>query len=178
MSIPIISIFAGGDYDTHVREAAAVIRSGGIAVLPTETVYGAAGLLNNEGTRGRLSVLRGGDALRPFTLHLACPEDAFAYIGDVGQFGRRMVRKLSPGPVGLVFDVPAERRAEVAKSLGVAESSLYDQKGITLRCPEHVVATDVLGAVSGPVVLTATPPDGGSSWSADAPPRNWRTKWI
>jgi L-threonylcarbamoyladenylate synthase len=165
MSIPIISILSGGDYDAHVRHGAEVIRSGGIAVLPTETVYGAAGLLNHQGVRERLSALRGGDPLRPFTLHLARPEDSFAYLGDVNEFGRRMVRKLWPGPVGLVFDVPAERRAEVAKSLGVPESALYDQNAITLRCPEHVVATDILDAVSGPVVLTATAPEGALPWS-------------
>ncbi len=165
MSVPIISIFSAGDYNAHVGRGADLISSGGIAILPTETVYGAAGLLTHEGARARLTALRGGDASRPFTIHLARPEDAFAYVGKVGEFGQRMVRKLWPGPVGLVFDVPPARRAEVANSLGVPESALYDDAGITLRCPEHVVATDVLGAVTGPVALTASPLGGTMSWS-------------
>jgi L-threonylcarbamoyladenylate synthase len=165
MPIPIISIFSGGDYDAQVRRGAEAIRAGGIVVLPTETVYGAAGLLTHEGARRRLTALRGGDAIRPFTIHLARPDDAFAYLGEVGEFGRRVVRKLWPGPVSLVFDVQAERRAEVAGSLGIHEGAIYDEKGITLRCPEHVVAMDVLGAVDGPVVLTATRADSASAWS-------------
>lgn len=165
MSIPIISIFSGGDYDAQVLRGAELIGAGGIAILPTETVYGAAGLLNHDGARARLTALRAGDATRPFTIHLARPDDAFAYLGEVGEFGRRVVRKLWPGPVGLMFDVPAARRAEVAKSLGVPESAIYDETGITLRCPEHVVATDVLDAVSGPVALTATPSDWALSWA-------------
>jgi protein-tyrosine phosphatase len=165
MSIPIISIFSGGDYDAYVHRGAELIRAGGVAVLPTETVYGAAGLLNHEGARKRLTALRGGDADRPFTVHLAQPEDAFSYLGEIGDFGRRLVRKLWPGPVALVFDVPAKRRVEVAGSLGVGEGALYDEKGITLRCPEHVVAMDVLNAVAGPVVLTATRADPSAPWS-------------
>jgi L-threonylcarbamoyladenylate synthase len=164
MSIPVISIFSGGDYDADVHRGAEVVGSGGIVILPTETVYGAAGLLSDKNVRERLSILRGGDADRPFTLHLARAEDAFAYLGNVGEFGRRMVRKLWPGPVGLVFDVPAERREEIAASLQVPESALYDQGRITLRCPEHVVAIDILEEVSAPVVLTAATPDGNSSW--------------
>ena len=64
------------------------------------------------------------------------------------------LRKLWPGPVGLVFDVPEERRRQVAAELRVAESDLYDGGTITLRCPDHIVATDVLSAVEGPVAMT------------------------
>jgi L-threonylcarbamoyladenylate synthase len=165
MPIPVISILAGGDYDAHVLRGAELIRSGGVAVLPTETVYGAAGLLNSETARKKLIALRGGDASRPWTIHLAHADDAFAYLGDVAEFGRRLLRKLWPGPVALVFDVPADRRAEVAKSLGVSEEAIYSDGAITLRCPEHVVATDVLSAVDGPVVLTAAQADSSAGWS-------------
>ena len=111
MSIPIISIFSGGDYDAHILRGADLIGAGGIAILPTETVYGAAGLLNHDGARSRLTALRGGDAARPFTIHLARPEDAYAYLGDVGEFGRRMVRKLWPGPVEVMAIKVLRRQA-------------------------------------------------------------------
>ena len=48
---------------------------------------------------------------------------------------------------------------------------------LTLRCPEHIVATDVIGAVEGPVVITVPPAAAGelrvrpSRWR-----RNWRAK--
>jgi tRNA threonylcarbamoyl adenosine modification protein (Sua5/YciO/YrdC/YwlC family) len=168
MSVPIISIFSGGDYDAQVRRGSEMIGSGGIIVLPTETVYGAAGLVNHEAARQRLIALRGGDAERPLTIHLGQPDQAYAYLGDVSDFGRRLIRKLWPGPVGLIFEVPAKRRAEVAESLGVEESALYDEAGITLRCPEHVVAADVIAGVDGPVVLTAAGAVRASNWSDPA----------
>jgi protein-tyrosine phosphatase len=158
---PIVPIFSTGDYDGQIRRAAELIRAGGLVLLPTETVYGAAGLVTHAAARQRLHDLRGDPDGPPFTVHLSRPEDAGQYLGDVGELGRRMMRKVWPGPVGLVFDVPADRRARVAAELALPESELYDKSGsITLRCPDHIVTDDVLARVAGPVVLTRAGADG------------------
>jgi protein-tyrosine-phosphatase len=65
------------------------------------------------------------------------------------------MRKLWPGPVGLWFDVPTDRRAEVARSLKIDQSDIYDEGGIVLRYPDNAFATDVLAAAGGPVALPA-----------------------
>ena len=48
--------------------------------LPTETVYGAAGLLTDPKALTRLKALRGSDEGKPFTIHLANREDASNYL--------------------------------------------------------------------------------------------------
>jgi protein-tyrosine phosphatase len=167
MATPVISIFSAGDYDAQIRRGVEALRGGGLVVLPTETVYGAAGLLSHPGARRRLRDLRGDPSLKPFTVHLAHPEDALDYLGPVSDLGKRLIKKLWPGPVGLIFDVPPERRRQVAERLGLAESDLYDDATLTLRCPEHIVATDVISAVDGPVVITVPPAVKASSGSAE-----------
>jgi len=52
-----------------------------------------------------------------------------------------------------MFDVVEDRREEVAQEVGVPVTELYEGASITLRCPDHVVATDVIGQSGGPVVL-------------------------
>ncbi len=169
MPSPVVSIFASSDYDAQISRGAQLLREGGLVVLPTESAYGTAGLLTHALGRERLAAYRG-DNSRPFTLHLANPEDAGQYLGDVGDYGRRLIRKLWPGPVSLVFSVPAEQRAKVAQTLSLAESSLYDADGgITLRCPKHRVFSDVVSQVPGPVALTlAGSSASGPHWSAPA----------
>lgn len=169
MSSPVISIFAVGDYDAQIDRAADILRSGGLVVLPTETAYGVAGLLNHAEARRRLGEFRG-ETAQPFTLHLANAADAHHYLGEVSDLGRRLMRKLWPGPVSLIFDVPAERRAAVAKSFSVAESDLFDPSGaVTLRCPRHIVFSDVVSQVQGPMAMTlAGAGASGSHWSAKA----------
>lgn len=167
MAAPIVHIFETGGYETHVRRGAELLSAGGVVVLPTETVYGAAGLLNQKATRARLAGLRG-ESRQPFTIHVARRDDARRYLGDLNEFAERCLRKLWPGPVGLTFDVPAERRREVTASLELAETDIYEGDTITLRCPDHIVATDVLSAVPGPVAITlAASGAGGSAWSGD-----------
>ncbi len=167
MATQVISIFSVGDYDAQVQHGAEVLRGGGLVVLPTETVYGAAGLLSHPAARTRLRELRGDPGPKPFTVHLAHPGDALDYLGPVSDLGKRLMRKLWPGPVGLIFDVTPERRRQVAERLALAESDLYDDATLTLRCPEHIVATDVISAVQGPVVITVPPAARGSSGSGE-----------
>jgi protein-tyrosine phosphatase len=171
MPVELISIFEVDDFLAEIARGAAALNDGGVVVLPTETVYGAAGRLDRPAAVKRLQALRGngqGDP-KPMTIHLARREDALQYLGKVNDLGYRLMRKLWPGPVGLSFDVPPERRTEVAAKLGVNETDLYDAGGITLRMPDHPVASDIIGEVSGPVVLTiASPSSGGAGYKPQA----------
>src|SRR5687768_15139224 len=100
MPVPIIHIFETGDYDAQIRRGTDVLNGGGLVVLPTETVYGAAGLLTHADARRRLNELRRGadsaesQANRPFTVHLASRDQAGQFLGEVGDLSRRMMRKL------------------------------------------------------------------------------------
>lgn len=168
MPSPVVNIFEVGDYDAQVARARDLLRGGGVVVLPTETVYGAAGLLSHDGARRRLEKLRGSTPGKPFTIHLARADDARHYLGDVGEYGRRLMRKLWPGPVGLIFEVSPERRREVSSYLRLEETAIYDGSTVTLRYPDHIVTNDVIGEVDGPVVMTvAGTQSGGPSFSAE-----------
>lgn len=165
VAVEVVSIFDSGDYEGHIHRAVELLRDGSLVVLPTETVYGAAGLLSHPMGKQRLRSVRGAAESaasaqppppdRPFTVHLAKPQDAGAYLGDVSNLGRRMMRKLWPGPVALVFEVPEARRLEAASVAGVAPGEIYATGSITLRCPDHLIVSEVLGRVPGPVAMTA-----------------------
>src|SRR5690348_234526 len=101
MAAPILHIFDTGGYESHVRRGAELLSGGGVVVLPTETVYGAAGVINSPAAKARLESLRGGTG-KPFTVHVARRDDARKYLGPLNEYGERFLRKLWPGPVGLV----------------------------------------------------------------------------
>src|SRR5947207_15213627 len=146
MPTAVASIFEVADYRAQINDAANLLRDGKVVVLPTETVYGAAALLTHPAALGRLKAIRDNDGDKPFTIHLAKCEDATKYLGPTSDLAKRMMTKLWPGPVAIQFDVPAERRQEVARKLEVAESELYEDGTITLRCPDHMITSDVLAA--------------------------------
>lgn len=152
MKTALVSIFEAGDYDEQIGLAADLLRQGKIVVIPTETVYGAAGLLTNPDAVSRLRGLRPDPSAKPLTLHLASRQDATRYLAPVSELGSRMMKKLWPGPVSLVFEVGAERRQQVATELGVAQGDIYDGETITLRCPDHIVASEVIAQTGGSIV--------------------------
>jgi protein-tyrosine phosphatase len=154
MPIERHDIFESDDPDALAARAAKLLDDGAVLVLPTETVYGAAGRLDRPQAVETLRKLRG-NVTGPFTIHVGAPEDAAAYLGPLTPLGHRLTGKLWPGPVSLVFDVSADRRAEVSQRVGLPESDVYSPDGsITLRCPDHFFAQHVLSAVKGPVALT------------------------
>src|SRR3954463_3158670 len=106
MSATLVPIYEAGDYEQQIAKAASLLQDGGVVVLPTETVYGAAGVLGNDKAIGRLKSIRNSTDHKPFTIHLARRDDASRYIGETSEIGTRLMKKLWPGPVALVFDVP------------------------------------------------------------------------
>jgi tRNA A37 threonylcarbamoyladenosine synthetase subunit TsaC/SUA5/YrdC len=56
---PVVSIFDVGDYDEQIGRAVTLLHDGGVVVLPTETIYGAAGVLGNDKAISRLKAIRG-----------------------------------------------------------------------------------------------------------------------
>lgn len=167
MPVEVIPILTTPQPDAAIDAAVRAIDAGRLVVLPTETVYGAAGRLDvAEGVR-RLRALRG-DASGPFTIHVADADAIEPFVGRLSDLARRMVQKLWPGPVALVFDVPADLRAAAAARLGLDESDLYQDGAITLRCPDHRTAAAVLSRAGGPVALTRIETHGGDAPFNDA----------
>jgi protein-tyrosine phosphatase len=153
MQAQVVQILGAADYRQEIQRAAELLSAGKLVVLPTETVYGVAGVLSDPQANALLSELRHPSAARSFTVHIARGEDALQFLGEVNDFARRAMRKLWPGPIGLIFDVPQGRRRQVAKDLNVAEEDLYDGSSITLRYPDHPVFEEIAGRVKGPVAL-------------------------
>jgi len=165
MQAQILQILQVQDYQQEIARGAEVLSAGKLVVLPTETSYAVAALVSHAEARSALRDLRPSPRSKPLTLHVARPSDALAYLGELNDFARRVIKKLWPGPIGLIFEVPPLRRKEVADRLGVAEAELYDGPNITLRCPDHPVFFDVASKLNGPLALTAPP--GGAAKVTD-----------
>jgi tRNA threonylcarbamoyl adenosine modification protein (Sua5/YciO/YrdC/YwlC family) len=132
------------------RRAAKVLRAGGLVAFPTETVYGIAAVATHDDAMERLRELKDRPK-RPFSIHLAAPEDAARYVRDIPEEARRLMAKAWPGPVTLILPVGGKL---ADGSLGRRE--LYEQlchdDMIGLRCPEPQVARAMLAAAAAPVV--------------------------
>lgn len=135
-----------------VEAAVAAIRAGGVALVPTDTVYGLAADGWDEAAARALYALKGRDTIQPTALVLAGVDVLTATLPELDETALAVVRALLPGPYTLVLRNPAHRFAwlngERPDAIGVRVPALVG------------AARDVLDAVGVVVATSANLPGG------------------
>ena len=142
--MPIIPAFGDPPPPDAIEAAAASLRAGGIAGLPTDTVYGLAADPFHTGASDRLFAVK----RRPRTVELpvlvADADQALSLAIAVPEAALRLMERCWPGPLTLVLP----RRPDLNADLGT------DDATIGIRCPAHPVPLALCRAV-GPFATTS-----------------------
>jgi L-threonylcarbamoyladenylate synthase len=123
-----------------IAEAGALVRSGGLVAFPTETVYGLAANADLPAAIDRLHRVKGRPPEKPYSIHLADPEQLARFVERVPPAAQRLIARFWPGPLTLVL--PAR-----GGWLG-------------FRLPDHPVARAFLRACGCTVVAPSANPSG------------------
>lgn len=150
----VLNLLNSRTVDADTRRAGATLSAGGLVLLPTDTVYGVAARLDNAEAVARLRALKPeAGSPRALVPHLADAKDAELFLGSLSDYQLRVVRKLWPGPVGLIFDVAPAQQARAAARFKLFETDLFSDGRVTLRCPDERHCTEVIAHSGGPVAL-------------------------
>ena len=150
---------ANCDWNSAVNKTVDTLLKGGVAVVPTETVYGLAARLYDTHAINKLIELKGRNPNSPFAL--AFPNTDAPNADAIEDFGiamsplaKRLARRSLPGPVSLVLDVPVgsspfwKLPAEVQQAVSL-------HSAVSCRVPDHPLLLPVLGELNEPIVLTS-----------------------
>lgn len=140
MTAPVLP---AGDPDAIERAAKALL-SGGLVVLPTETVYGLAALASDPDATRALFARKGRGAEVPVAVLCADAEQALALTDAPSPLALRLARSHWPGPLTMVLP----RRPGVVWALGEPTDT------IGVRCPDHDLVR-ALAARVGPLATTS-----------------------
>ena len=122
-----------------VEEAVEVLRRGGLAGFPTETVYGLGADACNPEAMARLYKVKGRPAKHPVIVHIGAAAQIDQWARDVPEYARKLAKAFWPGPLTLVL-----KRAE-----GVSDAVTGGQDTVGLRVPSHPIAKELLHAFGG-----------------------------
>ena len=86
-----------------------VIGAGGLAVIPTDTVYGICCDAGSEAAVARIELLKGRPAAKPAAVAFFSIEAALEALPELGERTRAAVRTLLPGALTLLVPNPAAR---------------------------------------------------------------------
>ncbi len=140
MDTRIIRIIDKTEYSEKLQDAAAIIKSGGLVVFPTETVYGLGGNgLLSDAAKAIYSA-KGRPSDNPLIIHIAEPKDAdkYALTSDVYY---RLADAFMPGPLTVIMP---KRDCIPSSVTGGLDS-------VAVRCPSHPIAHELIKQAGVPI---------------------------
>lgn len=87
----------------ELSEAAAMIRNGGIVVMPTETVYGLAANAFDAGAVEKVFEAKGRQPDNPLIVHIANNSDWEKLVEEIPQKARQLADRFWPGPLTIIL---------------------------------------------------------------------------
>ncbi|MCL2335100.1 MAG: L-threonylcarbamoyladenylate synthase [Endomicrobia bacterium] len=138
------------DKNAH-KKAAEVIKAGGVAVVPTETVYGFAADAFNVQAWKTIYQLKGRSYKKPLIVMTPDIESVRALV-DIPDKALKIAKKFWPGQLTLIFPT-----TELGKILSGGRSDLG------VRIPEHEFMLQLLKEVNRPLFTTSVNVSGKKS---------------
>ena len=89
--------------DEELKEASAVIRSGGLVAFPTETVYGLGGDATNSEASRKIYAAKGRPSDNPLIVHIADFSQLRNIVAEVPQEAEKLAEAFWPGPLTMIL---------------------------------------------------------------------------
>jgi L-threonylcarbamoyladenylate synthase len=123
-----------------LRHASDVILSGGLVVIPTETVYGLGANALDAAAVAKVFAAKGRPANNPLIVHVAHTPDVWS-LAEWSEPAQRLASEFWPGPLTLVLP---------KKSI-IPDIVTGGGPTVAVRCPAHPVARGVILAAGVPI---------------------------
>lgn len=121
------------------KQAAEVLRSGGLVAFPTETVYGLGADASNDDALRRIFAVKGRPTDHPLIVHLGDAAQLDQWAAGVSATARLLADAFWPGPLTVL----------VEGSPLVSSVVTGGRSSVGLRVPDHPVAQELLRAFGG-----------------------------
>jgi tRNA threonylcarbamoyl adenosine modification protein (Sua5/YciO/YrdC/YwlC family) len=129
-----------------IRQAVEILKSGGLIVYPTDTIYGLGCDLRNKKALEKLYRIKEMDEKTPLSVISPDLREVSRY-AEVTDKAYRIMNRYLPGP--FTFILPAKR--EVNKQM------LYKRKQIGIRVPEDTICKLLTQTLGNPIINTSVP---------------------
>lgn len=126
---------------TSIRQAAEIIRAGGLVIVPTETVYGIAADATNADAVAKIFKVKNRPTENPLIVHICELSMVAEFARAWTETAETLAERFWPGPLTIV----------VFKSSRIPEIVTGGLDTVALRMPENQIALDVIAASEVPL---------------------------
>ncbi|MCQ5141879.1 L-threonylcarbamoyladenylate synthase [Enterocloster bolteae] len=139
--------------DKELKEAAGILRSGGLVAFPTETVYGLGGNALDEDAARKIYAAKGRPSDNPLIAHVSCVEEVAPLVKEIPEAGRKLMEAFWPGPLTMIFP----------KSEKVPYGTTGGLDTVAIRMPDDPVANRLIALAGVPVAAPSANTSGRPS---------------
>ena len=138
--------------ENEIKDAAEIIKAGGIVAFPTETVYGLGGDGTNPDAAKKIYLAKGRPSDNPLIIHIANPSDAEKYTYTSESY-YRLAERFMPGPLTVILRakdiIPKETRGGLST--------------VAVRCPSNPIAHRLIELSERPIAAPSANLSGSPS---------------
>ena len=124
-----------------VSRAAEVIKNGGLAVVPTETVYGLAANAFDGAAVMKIYEVKGRPETKPISVLISGMEDVEKVAYDIPEEAYALAEKFWPGPLTMIL-----KKRDAIPDIVTAGGDT-----IGVRCPDHEKTLEIIRLVKTPL---------------------------
>jgi L-threonylcarbamoyladenylate synthase len=128
-----------------LAEAVAVLKSGGLVVYPSDTVYGLGAAASDEHAVTRAFAVKGRSSEKALSFLLADVEDMTPLCAEVPATAKLLAERFWPGPLTLVL----------RRSLAFHSAALGGGGRVALRVPDDSFLRELIRALGEPITGTS-----------------------
>ena len=135
---------------SSIEETAAVLRKGGIVIIPTDTVYGFSGIVDlkaagtNFETDTKIRAIKGRAESKPLIQLIAKPEDIRLYTDD--EIPAELLSKW-PGALTIIV--------HIKENSPLAATAIPQTRTVAFRCPGDAWLREIIARCEAPIFSTS-----------------------
>ena len=140
----LLSIHPENPEPRKIDQIVDLLRSGGVIIFPTDTVYGLGCDLTNRKAVDKVYALKKVDRRKPMSFICHDLSHLSEYAASVSTPAYRVMKRLLPGPYTFVLSASRE----------VPRMLLTRQRTVGIRVPDHPVPRALVRALGRPIIST------------------------
>ena len=131
--------------NNNINQAIEILKSGGIGIFPTDTVYGIGCDFSNTVSLNNLYKAKVRDYSKPINILVSRKDMIYKYVKNVSSIEKTLINKFWPGPLTIIFN-----KTDLVPDLLTAGLNT-----VGIRMPNNKVCLDLIDTLGKPLATSS-----------------------
>lgn len=129
----------------NINYLAGILKRGGVAIIPTDTVYGLIGDATNEETIKKIFTIKHREKTKPLLILVSNMEMLNRYVENISNRELAIINKFWPGPLTIIFN----------NKKNLSNILTANKNEIAIRMPNNKTLLNLINKLDRPIIATS-----------------------